>query len=100
MAQITSNLIALAKKQKEITTNSYDDLIEFHLKAGLQDLGFAGVEVPEQLDETVESAVMLYFLIHFNFGEPPASNEMLEKSYNEKKGQLSHATGYTDWLVT
>lgn len=95
MPQVTTSLIAQAKKARRITTTAYDDEVSRLLEAAFLDLGVAGVEVPEQLDALVTQAAITYFLA--NFGEPE-HYDRLKASYDEQKAQLSMTTGYTDWL--
>lgn len=95
MPQVTTSLIAQAKKARRITTTAYDDEVTRLLEAAFLDLGVAGVEVPEQLDALVTQAAITYFLA--NFGEPE-HYDRLKASYDEQKAQLSMTTGYTDWL--
>lgn len=96
MVTVTTDLINAAKMAKRVSTNAYDDQVEFLLNAALLDLGVAGVEIPEQADALVKQALITYFLM--NFGEPD-NYDRLKRSYDEQKAQLSTCTGYTDWLV-
>lgn len=69
------------------------------IQAGLADLGIAGVngEKATTDDPLVLQAVITYCGLHF--GEPE-NYERMKASYDEQKGQLSHATGYTVWEVS
>lgn len=93
---VTGDLIALAKMARRITTDAYNSQIEMILNAGLQDLGVAGVVVPDESTAIVEQALITYFLM--NFGEPE-NYDRLKASYDEQKAQLSMHTGFTDWSV-
>lgn len=90
----TTKLIAQAKKARRISTDAFDDEVERLLNAGLQDLGVAGVTVPEELDNLVSQAAITYFMA--NFGEPE-DYDRLKASYDEQKAQMSMRSGYTDW---
>lgn len=90
----TTKLIAQAKKARRISTDTFDDEVERLLNAGLQDLGVAGVTVPEKLDDLVSQAAITYFMA--NFGEPE-DYDRLKASYDEQKAQMSMRSGYTDW---
>ena len=90
----TTKLIAQAKKARRISTDAFDDEVERLLNAGLQDLGVAGVTVPEELDDLVSQAAITYFMA--NFGEPE-DYDRLKASYDEQKAQMSMKSGYTDW---
>lgn len=90
----TTKLIAQAKKARRISTDAFDDEVERLLNAGLQDLGVAGVTVPEELDDLVSQAAITYFMA--SFGEPE-DYDRLKASYDEQKAQMSMRSGYTDW---
>ena len=90
----TTKLIAQAKKARRISTDAFDEEVERLLNAGLQDLGVAGVTVPEELDDLVSQAAITYFMA--NFGEPE-DYDRLKASYDEQKAQMSMRSGYTDW---
>ena len=90
----TTKLIAQAKKARRISTDAFNDEVERLLNAGLQDLGVAGVTVPEELDDLVSQAAITYFMA--NFGEPE-DYDRLKASYDEQKAQMSMKSGYTDW---
>jgi len=90
----TTKLIAQAKKARRISTDAFDDEVERLLNAGLQDLGVAGVTVPEGLDDLVSQAAITYFMA--NFGESE-NYDRLKASYDEQKAQMSMKSGYTDW---
>lgn len=90
----TTKLIAQAKKARRISTDAFDDEVERLLNAGLQDLGVAGVTVPEELDDLVSQAAITYFMA--KFGEPE-DYDRLKASYDEQKAQMSMRSGYTDW---
>ncbi|MBQ1771495.1 MAG: DNA-packaging protein [Clostridia bacterium] len=87
-------MVNAAKLAARITTTAFDSQVSMLLDAAMQDMGVAGVEVPETMDAIVQQAAITYFLMHF--GEPD-QYDRLKKSYDEQKAQLSTCTGYTDW---
>lgn len=89
-------LLTATKLALRITTDAFNDELKRLIKAGQQDLGIAGVVVPETLDEIVSTAVITY--VKMNFGNPE-NYDRLKRSYDEQKAQLSMATGYTSWGV-
>lgn len=78
-----------------IKTSAYDEELADLITAAQQDLGIAGVTVPESLDEIVTRAIVTYCKMSFGL---PEDYDRLKKSYDEQKAQLVTATGYTDWL--
>lgn len=78
-----------------IKTSAYDEELADLIIAAQQDLGIAGVVVPESLDEIVTRAIVTYCKMSFGL---PEDYDRLKKSYDEQKAQLGTATGYTDWL--
>lgn len=91
-----NTLLAATKLALRITTDAFNDELTRLIKAGQQDLGIAGVVVPETLDDIVLTAVITY--VKMNFGNPE-NYDRLKRSYDEQKAQLSMATGYTSWGV-
>jgi len=89
-------LLTATKLALRITTDAFNDELTRLIKAGQQDLGIAGVVVPETLDDIVLTAVITY--VKMNFGNPE-NYDRLKRSYDEQKAQLSMATGYTSWGV-
>lgn len=89
-------LLTATKLALRITTDAFNDELTRLIKAGQQDLGIAGVVVPEELDDIVLTAVITY--VKMNFGNPE-NYDRLKRSYDEQKAQLSMATGYTSWGV-
>ena len=78
-----------------IKTSAYDVELADLMIAAQQDLGIAGVVVPESLDEIVTRAIITYCKMSFGL---PEDYDRLKRSYDEQKAQLVTATGYTDWL--
>lgn len=91
----TTTMTTAAKLALRITTDDFDSEINRLLDAAMQDMGIAGVEVPETLDAIVTTAALTYVKLHFG---QPDDFDRLKASYDEQKAQLVTATGYTDWL--
>lgn len=85
-----------AKLALRITTDAYDNEIVDLIDAAKLDLGIAGVQLPCVLDTLCQRAILTY--VRMNFGSPP-DYDRLKASYDQQKGQLKNATGYTDWGV-
>lgn len=83
------------KMALRISTTALDDEIADLIKAAEQDLGIAGVVLPDTLDEVCTTAIITYCKLRFGM---PDDAEWLKRSYDEQKAQLVTATGYTDWL--
>lgn len=94
MATVDTNLINAAKLALRITTTAFDSQITALLDAAFLDMGIAGVVIPAEYDQLVRTAAITYVMLHF--GEPD-DYDRLKASYDEQKGQLSIATGYTNW---
>lgn len=82
------------KMALRISTNAYDDELNGLIAAAQQDLGIAGVVIPDQIDAIVTRAIITYCKMSFGL---PEDYDRLKRSYDEQKAQLSNATGYTDW---
>jgi len=78
--------------EDEALIEELNDLIE----SAKQDLGIAGVEIPETQTALVETAIKTYCKMSFGL---PEDYDRLKRSYDEQKAQLSNATGYTKWEV-
>lgn len=83
------------KMALRISTDAFDDELTDLIAAAQQDLGIAGVIVPQTLDAICTRAIITYCKMSFGL---PEDYDKLKKSYDEQKAQLSNATGYTDWL--
>lgn len=77
-----------------ISTTAYDEELTDLIAAAKIDLGIAGVVIPAEIDEIIVRAIITY--CKMNFGNPE-NFELLKKSYDEQKAQLTTATGYTNW---
>ena len=96
--QSTLNKIKLSMR---ITTDAFDSEISDLVDAALADLKIAGVNDPSVNDPSVALSDPLVLraattYCKMNFGAPD-EYDRLKASYDEQKGQLSTATGYTTW---
>lgn len=82
--------LRISTDYNEAINEELEDLIV----AAQQDLGIAGVVIPEEMTAIVERAVITYCKMSFGL---PEDYDKLKKSYDEQKAQLSTATGYTVW---
>lgn len=92
----TGEMLSRVKKAIRVTTMNFDDEISGYINAAMLDMGVAGVEIPEQMDDLVLTAIIAYVKAHF--GDPDAYDRW-KGSYDEQKAQLVTCTGYTDWGV-
>ena len=88
-------LIDNCKMALRVTTDAYDAEILEYIEAAKLDLGIAGVTYTAP-DPLVDKAIMTY--VRMSFGAP-VDYDRLKASYDEQKGQMMKATGYTDWSV-
>ena len=86
--------LAKVKQALRIKTDAYDDELLDLVSAAEQDLGVAGVIIPNKSQEIVLRAVITYCKMSFGL---PEDYDRLKRSYDEQKAQLSNTTGYTDW---
>ena len=86
--------LAKVKAALRVSSNNLDDELTDLMVAAQQDLGIAGVVLPDELDEICSRAVITYCKMSFGL---PEDYDRLKKSYDEQKAQLISATGYTDW---
>lgn len=86
-------LLTATKMALRISTTAFDAEITDLIKAGLLDLGLAGVTWDNE-DELIRRAVITYVRLHFG---DPDNYDRLKASYDEQKAQLCMATGYTTW---
>lgn len=89
-------MLAKVKQALRITTNAFDDELNDLISAALADLGIAGVTTLTTTDPLIIRAVITYCKLHFGV---PADGQYdrLRAAYDEQKGQLAIATGYTTW---
>ena len=87
-------MLTIVKLALRISGTAFDDEINQLINAAKLDLGIAGVELPAQLDDVVQTAVITYVKLHFG---QPDDYDRLKASYDEQKAQLVTATGYTNW---
>ena len=86
--------LAKVKAALRVSSNNLDDELTDLMAAAQQDLGIAGVVLPDELDEICSRAVITYCKMSFGL---PEDYDRLKKSYDEQKAQLVTATGYTEW---
>jgi hypothetical protein len=84
------------KQALRIKTDAYNDELMDLVAAAEQDLGVAGVIIPQKSQEIVLRAIITYCKMSFGL---PEDYDRLKRSYDEQKAQLSNATGFTDWQV-
>lgn len=90
-------LIDDVKMALRVTTQAYDAEISDLIESAKIDLGIAGVIVPEN-NKVVNTAIKTY--CKMNFGTPnPANWEILKKSYDEQKAQLSTSSDFSDFSM-
>lgn len=89
-------MLEKVKMALRISTDAYDDELNDLIEAAAQDMGIAGVVVPDELDAIVTRAIITYCKMSFGLAE---DYDKLKTSYDEQKAQLSNATGYTEWSV-
>ena len=87
-------MLETVKMALRISTDAFDDELNDLINAAQQDLGIAGVVLPDVLDAICTRAVITYCKMSFGL---PEDYDRLKRSYDEQKAQLSNATGYTDW---
>jgi len=87
-------LIDKVKIACRVKTEAYDSQLTDLIESAKLDLGIAGVIVPAPLDALVERAICTYCEMSFGI---PEDYELLKRSYDEQKAQLSNASGYTNW---
>lgn len=87
-------ILAAVKLALRITTDAFDDELSDLIVAALQDMRLAGITNNDVSDPLVKRAVITY--CRLNFGQPD-DYDRLKASYDEQKGQMGMATGYTTW---
>lgn len=89
-------MLPKVKNALRVKAESLDDELNDLIISAQQDLGIAGVEVPDEMDPIVAKAIITYCKMSFGL---PEDYDRLKRSYDEQKAQLSTATGYTEWGV-
>lgn len=87
-------LLDAVKLSLRITTSAFDDELDLLIQSAEEDLGIAGVVVPEDSSAAVKVAIITY--CRMRFGQPD-EYDRLKASYDEQKAQLSMHTGTTRW---
>jgi len=91
-------ILPLVKQAMRTQTTAFDELqLPMLIKAAQQDLGIAGVIVPDEYDDLVAQAIVTYCIMNFGVVD---EYDRFKRSYDEQKAQLSNATGYTEWGTT
>jgi len=88
------DILSAVKMALRISTNAFDMQLQDLVEAAKLDLGIAGVVLPSTMDAIVRTAIITYVRLHFG---QPDDYDLLKRSYDEQKAQLSTATGYTIW---
>ena len=89
-----NEILAEVKMAMRITSTAFDSQITNLIRAGLADLGIAGVTNTALSEPLIVRAVTTY--CQMNFGDPD-QYDRLKASYDEQKSQLSTASGFTEW---
>lgn len=92
------DLLSKVKIALGVVVNVYDAELTSLIEAAKLDMGIAGVVLPETLDALVERAIITYCKYQFS-ALSDGEYDRVKRSYDEQKGQLAIATGYTDWSV-
>lgn len=87
-------MLEKVKLALRLKTAAFDAEIQDLIDAALADLKLAGITKEDQEDPLIIRAVVTY--CRANFGSPD-DYQLLKASYDEQKGQMQTATGYTDW---
>ena len=87
-------MLEKVKLALRLKTAAFDAEIQELIDAALADLKLAGITKEDQEDPLIIRAVVTY--CRANFGSPD-DYQLLKASYDEQKGQMQTATGYTDW---
>lgn len=93
---MSMTLLDRAKTALAVVDEAYDVEISDLIEAAKQDLGLAGVVLPQTLDALCERAIITYCKFHFS-ALTDGEYDRTKASYDEQKAQLMIATGYTVW---
>lgn len=88
------DLLAKVKVALAIVTDAFDAELTDLIEAAKLDLGLAGVVLPDEIDALVARAIITYCKVHFS-AMGAEEYDRVKASYDEQKGQLMIATGYT-----
>jgi len=99
-------MLEKVKAALRITSTAFDSDLQQLITAALYDLGIAGVtketvctDPASVTDPLITRAVITYCAMNrINITEQQRA--WLKAAYDEQKGQLQTATGYTDWGKT
>ena len=104
-------MLSECRKALKITTTDFDDDLCRHMNAAALDLKIAGVVLPGTVSFTVTTSGIIdgstltddlclqaiFSYVDWMFHKNAPNAEMREKIYNIQKGQLMHASDYTDY---
>lgn len=89
-------MLARVKLALRISCDDFDTELADLIQAALADLGIVGV-IADSDDPLIIDAVICYCKLNFGVLADNNTGYRLKKVYDEKKAQLSTATGYTNW---
>lgn len=92
-------MLSTVKLAMMITTSAYDAELTSLIEAALADLGIAGIQNADTVTSASDYPLLVRAVVTYcrlNFGSPE-DYDRLKRAYDEQKGQLQMATGYTDW---
>ena len=87
-------MLEKVKLALRLKTAAFAAEIQDLIDAALADLKLAGITKEDQEDPLIIRAVVTY--CRANFGSPD-DYQQLKAAYDEQKGQMQTATGYTNW---
>ena len=82
------------KTALRIKTDAFNSELESLIVAAKLDLGIAGIESTDDVDELIKRAIITFCKMSFGI---PEDYDRLKRSYDEQKAQLSMTSGYTIW---
>ena len=84
------------KSRLRVSNNAHDAEITSLINAAEIDLGIAGVELSDTIDDNVLTAIVAYCKVMFGNMEPSDADRW-KRIYDELKAQMVTSTGYTNW---
>lgn len=94
--ETVSTLLSECMKMLDWNDAEFEVLVQNDIDAAKIDLGIAGVtKASAEENKMIRTAIISYVMMRENAGT--AAGQQHEKIYNSIKGNLMHATGYTDW---